>query len=50
MENKGHSYVHNMYLFLFGHGEEDEGKLDYVGDDLGLQISDCENLGNLFNI
>ena len=25
-----------MYLLLLGHGEEDEGKLDDVGDDLGL--------------
>ena len=24
------------YLLLLGHGEEDEGKLDDVGDDLGL--------------
>ena len=24
------------YLLLFSHGEEDEGKLDDVGDDLGL--------------
>ena len=24
------------YLLLLGHGEEDEGKLDNVGDDLGL--------------
>ena len=31
----GHFDVH--YLFLLGHGEEDEGKLDDVGNDLSLQ-------------
>ena len=35
MIDLGHFDVH--YLFLLGHGEEDEGKLDNVGNDLGLQ-------------
>ena len=29
---------HCNYLLLLGHGEEDEGKLDDVGNDLGLHV------------
>ena len=36
MGGVGELYVH--YLLLLGHGEEDEGKLDDVGNDLGLQV------------